>query len=790
MRIKSFLIIMGVLLSRASFAAAPEPVSLTDFSKEAGAWQSRVWKDDGTPQTTPLTTLPAEGDAAAALALPVAFPARLEVVAPLEGNPAWLTADSLEWRFRLPDDLPPTTMITIFAKDNDHLWRQIRRRMPPIRDGVATVIAPLRGRSAVLAWECHGHNRPWNSLTAANLLEFGCILELDTGETTPYAATIRLESIRLLPSAAAAPTTQVSDFSYQPRRPLVGERIEFTLRPAAWPAAPFDSSRTKLLATITTPASQTETVRGFYFEDFLYNPEEWDKTRCLIPDGEPCFKVRYCPRQEGEHIARFHMEIDGQAYEIPETRFVARTGPENFRGFVYRDPKHDQFFAYDDGMPFWGLGINVRSPFDNRYRSVVPYSTWEDQGLAVYDRLFRKYRDCGINVVEVWMCSWWLALEWINDAPGFHGVGHYNQYRAWMLDHILRLAEANGIYLILVINNHGKFGMTYDTEWDRNPYNKANGGFLEKCEDYFTNERAREATRKLLDYIVARWTASPNLLSWKLFTEVDLTGPSLEFYHDPSVAAWHRDMGAYLKTIDLYKHPVNTHWMLSYQRINDAIATLPELDFISTDAYYSLGSGTASLVKMLRDGAAFAKARQKPMAITEFGGSSYADNMGNLLKQIPIGMWTGFFNEAGIIPMYWWFALVEEKNLYHHYVTLNRFGGAEDRRGMAATAFTIPDTALEANLLCRPDRILGWIFDRDFYFTDLENNSAAPRNNVRLVTPAPQPGNYDIEFWDLQTGAVIETKPCQVPADSPDLAIDLPPFQRDIAFKIISRPME
>jgi len=790
MRIKSFLFILGVLLSQAGFAAAPEPVSITDFSKEAGTWQSRVWKDGNTPQTSALATLPAEGDAAAALALPVAFPARLEVVARPDGNPAWLTAGSFEWRFRLPDDLPPTTMVTLFVKDNDHLWRQIRRRMPPANDGVATVIAPLRGRSAVETWECHGHNRPWNSLTAANMFEFGCILELDTGETTPYAGTVRLESIRLLPSAPAAPTTQVSDFSYQPRRPLVGERIEFTLRPEAWPAAPFDSSRTKLLATITTPAGQTETVRGFYFEDFLYNPEEWDKTRCLVPDGEPCFKVRYCPRQEGEHTASFQMEIDGQAYEIPETRFQARTGPETFRGFVYRDPKHDQFFVYDSGLPFWGLGINVRSPFDNRYRSVVPYSTWEDQGLAAYDRLFRKYRDCGINVVEVWMCSWWLALEWINDAPGFHGVGHYNQYRAWMLDHILRLAEANGIYLILVINNHGKFGMTYDTEWERNPYNKANGGFLEKCEEYFVNERAHEATRKLLDYIVARWTASPNLLSWKLFTEVDLTGPSLEFYHDPSVAAWHRDMGAYLKTIDLYKHPVNTHWMLSYQRINDAIATLPELDFISTDAYYSLGSGTASLVKMLRDGTAFAKARKKPMAITEFGGSSYADNMGNLLKQIPIGLWTGFFNEAGIIPMYWWFALVEEKNLYHHYVTLNRFGAAEDRRGMAATAFTIPDTALEANLLHRPDRILGWVFDRDFYFTDLENKNAATRDKVSLKTTAPQPGNYDIEFWDLQTGEVIETKTCQVPDDSPDLTIDLPTFQRDVAFKIIARPIE
>ncbi|MDD4098235.1 MAG: hypothetical protein PHC30_05660, partial [Lentisphaeria bacterium] len=768
-------------------------VPLADFSLGAGGWQRRTWTAGGTPQTAPLTPLPAAaadsagasaGGLPAALALPVAFPERLEAVVRHDGHPAWRSAGSLEWQFRVPADLPATTMVTIFAKDHDHLWRQIRRRMPAARDGVITVTVPLRGPGAAQEWECHGHRRPWNSLTAASLLEYGCILELDTGDTTPYAATVRLENIRLLPPAASLPAQPVRDFSYQPRRPLVGERVEFTIRLAAWPTAPFDSGQTSLNATVTTPAGKTETIRGFYYEDFLYNPEEWDKTRCLIPDGEPCFKLRYCPRLEGEHTVRFQAEIDGQAYELPETRFLTRTGPEDFRGFVHRDPEHDQFFAYDNGMPFWGLGINVRSPFDNRYREVAPYSTWEDQGLAAYDRLFRQYRDCGINVAEVWMCSWWLALEWINDAPGFHGVGHYNQYRAWMLDHIVRLAEANGIYLILVINNHGKFGMTYDTEWARNPFNKANGGFLEKCEDYFTDERARTATRKLLDYIVARWTASPNLLSWKLFTEVDLTGPSLEFYHDPSVAAWHREMGAYLKTIDPYQHPVNTHWMLSYQRINDAIATLPELDFISTDAYYSLGGGTASLVKLLRDGTAFAKARKKPMVITEFGGSSYADNMGNLMKQVPVGLWTGFFNEAGIIPMYWWFALVEDKNLYHHYATLTRFGADEDRRGMAASAFTIPDTALEANLLHRPDRVLGWVFDRDFYFTDLENNAAATRENAALQAPAPQPGNYAIEIWDLQNGAILDTMPCPVTEDMTTVTVRLPPFQRDIAFKI------
>ena len=204
------------------------------------------------------------------------------------------------------------------------------------------------------------------------------------------------------------------------------------------------------------------------------------------------------------------------------------------------------------------------------------------------------------------MCSWWLALEWINDAPGFHGVGQFNQYRAWMLDYILRLAEENGIKLILVINNHGKFGMSYDTEWKRNPFNKELGGFLERCEEYFSNAEAKQMFKNLADYMVARWSASPNILFWKLFTEVDLTGPDISYYQRTGdIAAWHHEMGGYLKGIDIYQHPITTHWMLSYHRIDAAISAVPELDLLTTDAY-------GRLLQRRRNGAAHQSAAWQP----------------------------------------------------------------------------------------------------------------------------------------------------------------------------------
>jgi len=439
---------------------------------------------------------------------------------------------------------------------------------------------------------------------------------------------------------------------------------------------------------------------------------------------------------------------------------------------------------FEDESVFWGMGVNVRSPFDLRYQQVAPYSQWQDMGLAAYDHLFPKYRQVGINVVEVWMSSWWLALEWINDAPGFHGVGYFNQYRAWMLDHILRLAEENDIYLILVLNNHGKFGTTYDTEWARNPYNKINGGFLENCEDYYTSEQAKQAFRDTADYIVARWGASPNLLSWKLFTEVDLTGPSTEFYHHPSVAAWHAEMGSYLKKIDLHKHPVTTHWMLGYHRINDAIAMLPELDFLTTDAYYNPGGGTEALVKMLKDGVPRGHKWNKPLVITEYGGSSYADSMGNLMKQVEIGLWCGLFNEAGILPMYWWFALLEDKDLYQPFAAASRFASGEDRRGLERNEYQLPESALLVNEMKAAERYYAWLFDKEYYYSQVENLQPALHNGKKLAIPQLLPGQYKLEIWNPRSGEILQQDILLVADEKTSLSIPLPEFNQSLALKL------
>ena len=777
--LRPFFFLLMLMLSSPISSAREQLASLS-----LAGWQKRIWESPDKAVSTPLA--PAE-----TLSIPVELPGRQEFVQPDPGAFAlWQQATHLQMEFRVPEGLPESARLVIFTRDKDFLWRQNRRPLVRPPGGILQLRLPIRNREAEQAWEGKGHQRPWNPLSPKILLEYGFAIESETGATETFSGQIELLSAALWKYAQAGTRHEVYDLAFRPRQPRIGQRIEFSFRLSNWPLNPFQQESADIQAEITLPNGQKELIRAFYHEDFLYDSSQWDKTRCLSPAGSPQWKIRFCPRLEGTHSVRILGCVDKRKWSLPPLEFRARGNIRPWHGFVRTDPKHRAYLQFEDETPFWGLGVNVRSPFDQRYQQVAPYSTWQDMGLAAYDHLFPKYRQHGINVVEVWMSSWWLALEWIHDAPGFHGVGHFNQYRAWMLDHILRLAEENDIYLILVLNNHGKFGTTYDTEWARNPYNKANGGFLENCEDYYTSEEAKAAFRATADYIVARWGASPNLLSWKLFTEVDLTGPSIEFYHHPSVAAWHAEMGSYLKKIDPYKHPVTTHWMLGYHLINDAIANLPELDFLSTDAYYNPGGGTEALVNMLKTGVLYGQKWNKPLVITEYGGSSYADNMGNLMKQVEIGLWTGLFNEAGILPMYWWFALLEDKNLYHHFDAVNRFASNEDRRGLERNEYRLDNGPLSVNEMRSPERYYAWLFDTEYYFTEQENRPPALHSDKKLMVDHLQPGSYALEIWNSRSGEILHRENRVISEAKTPLSIPLPEFRQSLAVKLKRIPEE
>ncbi len=792
--------ILGLLISNTVLATASESVSLVDPDVASEQWQYRSYDADGQATVSSVKTSTAPGgNKETGIVVPQAV-LETELISKIDGFD--LSARHLDLHLSVPDSLPDSATLKLFVRDWDFRWWQVRFEGVAKNHGRGSVrlSVPLRGSAAAAAWSPVGHARRWNSLTPLHAIEIGLVLEPPSAEgARPNAAAsprsrqpsdiatglLLLDMSVRRAAADSAPPSPPKDIRWWPRNPQAMQPLELRMRVDEPHTNPFDTEQILVRARIKRPDGKTETLDGFYYADFSFrDPQAVSVRRLLRPKGSPEFRIRYTPRLAGKHVVEITIRSDTGTSPPRPIELDIGEPAENARGFVRVDPEDSRFLAYDSGEHFWGIGMNVRSPNDERYLHNVPFSQWDDEGLHLYRRLFPTYRRNGINVVEVWMSSWWLALEWIPDAIGNHGVGWMNQYRAWMLDRIFQWAAQNDIYIVLVFNNHGKFSEFIDSEWKRNPYNSKNGGFLDSATEFFSDERAFKAFKRFARYTIARWGHHPNLLMWKLFTEIDLTGDKHEFYKQPVMAGWHRRASAAVKQMDPYDHIVTTHWMLSYKQINPAVAAIENLDVLTTDAYYTTHqNAVAQCLSLLREGTRFGQRFNKPLIVTEFGGSPYADSMQTLIKQAHAGIWAGFFGDAAIAPFFWWFALTDEQDLYGSTKALAEFSRDEDRRNYAS-----PDRQhigpFLVNTLRSEQRFLAWIADLEYYYSDQENRSPELRDNREVPYTGLEPGVYQLEIWDTHSGDIIQHRSLTVDPSGSG-TITLPEFSRDIALKII-----
>lgn len=698
---------------------------------------------------------------------------------------AWDGWREIEWTFKMPPDLPEGGKIYFFTKDRDFLWRQISLPLKAYTDNKTSVFRlPLQGEEAEKRWRPVGHNRPWHTLTSQHIIEAGFRIVLPEGKDA-YKGVVRLQKLEFVGTINHNQSKpKISSFRMTPRAPRIGEMVQVRIDLEASYSNPFDRNDIAVDAEFIRPDGKRELVKGFYYEGFLSDSVVTGKEE-LIPYGEPEFRIRYTPRIKGKHKLRISITAEGGKTEVPSFAFTVRKATADYRGFIRVDPEHPLHLEDDRGDVFDGIGLNFKTPADPRYNAMNPASRWEDEGLDTYRWFLPELSQAGVNIMEVWMSSWWLALEWINDDLGYHGVGYFNPWRAWKLDQLVKMAEENDIYIILVLNNHGKFSNFCDQEWHRNPYNVQQGGFLASPESYFTDKKAKDSFERLADYIVARWGHSPNIITWKLFSEINLMGNSNGFYRRPPMQQWHREMSEYIKEIDPYNHMITTHWSSNYTQINYSIARLPKLDILTGDAY---NSRTVNVLNFFEGTMKYAKRIKKPTIITEYGGPPLGTDFGTLQKQLHLGLWKEYFLNSAILPMLWWFALIEDKDWYHEYAAIAAFREGEDRRELEPFSLFFPKYQTKVKLLSNTSRMLVWGYDSQYYLSGNENGK--PRLIEGLTVPVTNlaPGDYQVELWSgekADSGGVIINDAFKVTGDKADNKLEIPPFKRDFSLKIV-----
>ncbi|MCL5996830.1 MAG: DUF5060 domain-containing protein [Chloroflexi bacterium] len=576
------------------------------------------------------------------------------------------------------------------------------------------------------------------------------------------------------PSTAPAPAVEAQDSTARlairaiPSEMAQYDKLELTIDTTLKVDNPFDPDQITIDVQLTSPAGEQIQVPAYYTQDFKADSRE--------PVWPQLWRARFTPVAEGTWTARAQARSGQLIVQSNTVEFDVT--PAVTRGFVRVNAANSRYLAFDNGEAFLPVGINLG---------------WgHDDPLKDFERWFDHLKQNGANTTRIWMSSWAFGIEW-NDS----GLGRYRLDRAWLLDQVLRMAEERGIYVILVLINHGAFNKTINPEWDSNPYNAALGGPCEQPEDFATDTQARKFFKQRLRYMVARWSYSPNLLAWEWWNEVDLT-PLAE----PNLLRpWLQEMTAYLRSIDPHHHLTS----ISYADSSDPrVVNMPELDTMQRHDYSALDPRISMPRAYTELSTLDTQAQPKPILYTEYGASSYGeqpskyDNEGMHFHN---SLWASVFSGFASTAMYWWWDnYIESNDYWYHLKGISELVANEDVSTLHLTNTQVSTTTVQAAALGQDDRALLWVSNAQYSVEAAEwayrqatlfgNVKEADwrfelqeQQNITVTLTGLQPGVYEVHWLDTQTGqwAAVTT----VPSQGGRLTLAPPPFRRDIAAKVI-----
>ncbi|MFA5646234.1 MAG: DUF5060 domain-containing protein [Candidatus Ratteibacteria bacterium] len=754
------LILTGI--TKKQSASLPLPITIDpkkEFLSVADFHQETLWSADS-PASCHICSHPEKRNRTI-----------LEVQAPEKGDilirkkmPAdWKKWDTLIVEILLPSNEPKGSQVFLSLKDSENFWYQSATPCL-LNDKTNTIRLDLSGETEDIVPS--GHYRPWNRYTAGSIRE----ITITVLGKTKRARKVQIADIRLeRKKSVSSPPTQLTGLRILSPQVKRYEKFEAAFLLSTIYLNPFDPDEVNIRAQFTSPSGKKFEVPAFFFQD--YQRRFFQGREELIPYGAPCWKVRFSPTETGTYTWRIVVR-DQSTLITPQYTF--RSLPSSSKGFI-RIAKDQQYFAFDDGTLFYPLGLNIVSPWDTPYgQEYLPYLP-KEEGTFAFDRYLENLGKNRANFIRMWMANWWLAMEWKEGEGPFEGIGRYSLQNAWKMDHIINTAEKNGIRIQLTINNHTQLaGMN----WPQNPYNTANGGFLKSPGEFFTHKETKVLFQKKMRYIVSRWGYSPHLFSWDFWSEVDLTSG----YNPSIVKIWHQEMASFVKSLDPWKHLVATHYC--YHSRAGTVAELKEIDFSHSNAWVLTDGLPDSQIDAIHHYYHAMKRFGKPIFISEYGGHWAGSPNDIMIRDLHTGLWANAMYPLAAGPLFWWWNLLDEEELYWEYKALANFFAGEERIGKnllpKQCRVISAQQLLDAKVLGNRNTAYAWIYD----FREalrLPSETETITNGV-IEIPSMEHGEYRVEFWDTRKG--IKTGHTRCTSIQEKVIIPLPPIEKDIACKI------
>jgi len=410
--------------------------------------------------------------------------------------------------------------------------------------------------------------------------------------------------------------------------------LEISLQHEGHYANPFFDVTVEV--TFTAPSGKRIAVGGFHYGSST-GPEILSRTNQEARGPrrqteyrfakQDLWKARFAPGETGRWTYAFVFTNASGGRASGSGAFDCVKGRASLHGFVRANPGNPFRWVFDDGTPYFPIGLqecindtagvgsvlaaqSLEGPFrlDRKGRPEPPPGATFQPGPAGNpvngDVYFRQYARAGFNLFRFSQqnCS----------LPLYQDLDHYLVQQGAMVDELLQYARK---YRFRVF--YGLFG--YQPVFNDHP----------------ENAEGMAKLRRFVKYSVDRWGAYVDF--WEFLNE------------QKADTRWYEVLTPYLRSIDPYQHPITTSW------------ERPELPGIEINAPHWY-SGLRTDLSCDRDTAEHArnwKRFNKPVIVGEQGNSASKEEL-----QIPgsggvwdigsstrmrIRNWTALFNEIAFI---------------------------------------------------------------------------------------------------------------------------------------------
>ena len=555
----------------------------------------------------------------------------------------------------------------------------------------------------------------------------------------------------------------------------------------------YDSKIIRVDAEFRSPSGKIYIMPGFYFTDYVKLPDfdcgmdipcEKLKSSTQQPYN---WAIRFTPTEVGTWTYTVYAKDKKGSISFPENRsFTCVASDET--GFI---SKNNNRYLKKGDEPVFMVGANVpwygKSSFYD-----IPLN---ELGTNDYKRYIKLLAQNNATFMKVW----------INHPPGMALVGRefttgkmhwfddYNQKDAWQLDRIFEEAQENNINILLcvfqqnsLVNNYGVYYWKND-----NAFNSAENSKGERVIrspfDFFSNKKAIKYTKDLLRYIIARWGYAPNLIAWKLFTEVEQVEniwsrsnvyPPLNYLDN--MIRWHSIMAGFIRQNDPYKHLITTSSPNKYAHNGKEFPSVfYDMDLTVSHDYKSY----KSIVRMKQFETHMLKAAtnyietprltDKPYMSQEWGFSTGKE----MVKYDPNGyefhccLWSSSMSGAfGSMAPWWWDSYLLKKHLFKELQPVSFFmnsvvehlNGSTKGYKVQIHGLTVFYATTE-----KEDIFIGWCQDDNYDFSVVKNTryiknlkSSKPRpagrKSIIKLRVNKNKQTYTIRWYDTQNAEMVQ----------------------------------